>query len=134
MFGSKNENLIKKSVTGSIIIGIVLSCVITIVSQVFLMPLLSLLNTPKEIISESYSYISLITVFVFIMFAYNLCSGLMRAIGNSLIPLIFLIISSILNILFDYIFIVYFEIGIQGVGIGTVLAQGISVILCLITS
>lgn len=117
MFGSKNENLIKKSVTGSIIIGIVLSCVITIVSQVFLMPLLSLLNTPKEIISESYSYISLITVFVFIMFAYNLCSGLMRAIGNSLIPLIFLIISSILNILFDYIFIVYFEIGIQGVGI-----------------
>lgn len=131
-FGSKNENLIKKSVAGSIIIGIVLSCAITIVSQVFLMPLLNLLNTPKEIINESYSYISLITLFVFIMFAYNLCSGLMRAIGNSLIPLIFLIISSILNILFDYIFIVYLGIGIQGAAIGTVLAQGISVILCLI--
>lgn len=131
-FGSKNENLIKKSVAGSIIIGIVLSCAITIISQVFLMPLLNLLNTPKEIISESYSYISLITLFVFIMFAYNLCSGLMRAIGNSLIPLIFLIISSILNILLDYIFIVYLGIGIQGAAIGTVLAQGISVILCLI--
>lgn len=131
-FGSKNKEIIRKSVAGSVIIGIVLSVIIAVCSQIFLMPLLNLLNTPKKIINEAFAYISIITSFVFVMFAYNLCSGLMRAIGNSLMPLIFLIISSLLNILFDLIFIVRFNYGVKGAAIGTVLAQGISVILCLI--
>lgn len=131
-FGSKNYDLVKKNVAGSIVIGIILSCIIMIISQFFLIPLLTLLNTPSEIIQESYSYIHLITLFVFVMFAYNLCSGLMRATGNSLMPLIFLIISSLLNIFFDYLFIADFGLGIRGAAIGTILAQAISVVLCLL--
>ena len=66
------------------------------------------------------------------MFAYNLCSGLLRAIGNSIMPLVFLIISSLINIVLDLFFITQFHMGIQGAAIATVIAQGISAILCII--
>lgn len=131
-FGAKNETLLKKSVAGSIIIGISLSIVIMIVSQLFLYPLLELLNTPAEIIKESYSYISTITLFVGVMFAYNLCAGLLRSIGNSFMPLVFLIISSLINIVLDIWFITEFSMGIRGAAIATVISQAISAVLCMI--
>lgn len=131
-FGAKNETLLKKSVAGSIIIGIILTIVIMIISQIGLYPLLKLLDTPVSIIEESYSYIYMITLFVGVMFAYNLCAGLLRAIGNSLMPLVFLIISSVINVILDIIFISQFNMGIQGAAIATVIAQGISAILSII--
>ncbi len=66
------------------------------------------------------------------MFAYNLCAGLLRAIGNSMMPLIFLIISSVLNVGLDILFITQFQMGIRGAAVATVISQGISVILCII--
>lgn len=131
-YGANDRELLKRSVAGSIVIGILLTIAIMIISQIGLYPLLQLLDTPKEIIKESYSYISLITVFVGVMFAYNLCAGLLRAIGNSIMPLVFLIISSIINIILDVIFIAYFNMGIQGAAVATVIAQGVSVIMCII--
>ena len=56
------------------------------------------------------------------MFAYNLCAGLMRAVGNSFVPLVCLVVSSVLNILFDLLFICFFDLGVQGAAIGTVLS------------
>ena len=131
-FGSKDETLLKKSVASSIVIGIVASIIISVVGSLFLMPLLKLLNTPTDIINEAYSYISVIAIFVIVMFAYNLCAGLMRAIGNSVIPLIFLVVSSCTNIVLDLLFIKYMSMGVQGAAIATVISQGISVILCII--
>ena len=66
------------------------------------------------------------------MFAYNLCAGLMRAIGNSVMPLVFLIVSSVLNIVLDLLFITQLHMGIQGAAVATVISQGVSVILCII--
>lgn len=66
------------------------------------------------------------------MSAYNLFAGLLRAIGNSVMPLVFLIISSIINIVLDLVFINQFHMGIRGVTVVTVIAQGVSAILCLI--
>lgn len=131
-YGAKNEKLLKKSVAGAIIIGILLTIIIMIISQLGLYPLLQILDTPQNIVDESYSYISCITLFVGVMFAYNLCSGLLRAIGNSIMPLVFLIISSLINIVLDLFFITQFHMGIQGAAIATVIAQGISAILCII--
>lgn len=131
-FGSGDKTLLKKSVASSIVIGVISSIVITIIGSLFLYPLLQLLNTPAEIIKEAYSYISYITLFIIVMFAYNLCAGLMRAIGNSVMPLVFLIVSSCLNILLDILFITKLHLGVQGAAIATVLAQGFSVILCII--
>ena len=66
------------------------------------------------------------------MFAYNLLAGLLRAIGNSLMPLVFLIISSVINVILDLVFIGKFNMGIKGAAVATVIAQGISAVLCLI--
>ena len=131
-FGSGDHKLLKKSVASSIVIGVVSSIVITIIGAIILHPLLVLLDTPANIIEEAYSYISVITLFIIVMFAYNLCAGLMRAIGNSFMPLIFLIVSSCCNVVLDILFITSFNMGIQGAAVATVISQGISVLLCIV--
>lgn len=131
-FGSGKENRLKKSVASSIVIGAVLTVLIMALTRVILRPLLVALNTPAEILNEAHSYISTITLFVGVMFAYNLCAGLLRAVGNSVMPLIFLVISSCLNIVLDLLFIRTFDMGVKGAAVATVIAQGISVILCVI--
>lgn len=131
-FGSKDEKLLKKSVAGSIIIGIFVSLGVTLIGVFGLKPLLTLLKTPVEIFDEAYRYIFVIVLFTIVMFAYNLCAGLMRAIGNSVMPLVFLIISSLLNIALDLLFITQFNLGVMGAAIATVIAQGGSVVFCFI--
>ena len=131
-YGSNDEKLLKKSVAGSLVIGVFVTAIIMVISSLFLFPLLKFLNTPTEIINESYSYISTLTLCVGVMFAYNLFAGLLRAIGNSVMPLIFLVISSVLNIILDVFFITQFNMGIFGAAVATVIAQGISAVLCLI--
>ena len=131
-YGANDKNLLKKSVAGSIVIGVFITISIMVISKLYLMPLLKLLNTPANIIEESYSYISIITLFVGVMFAYNLCAGLLRAIGNSFMPLVFLVISSLLNIGLDIVFITKFNMGIKGAAVATIISQGVSVILCII--
>lgn len=131
-YGAKDENLIKKSVAGSLVIGVGITLIIMIISKLFLFPLLQLLNTPANIIDESYSYISVVTMFVGVMFLYNLCAGILRAIGDSMMPLIFLILSSIVNIVLDIVFITEFNMGIRGAAVATVISQGISGLLCII--
>lgn len=131
-FGAKDENLLKQSVASSLIIGLLLTIFMMILALISIYPLLTLLNTPIHIIEETYSYIYIISLFVGVMFAYNLFAGLLRAIGNSFIPLIFLIISSMINIILDYIFIAHFNSGIQGAAIATVIAEAVSCLLCII--
>ena len=65
------------------------------------------------------------------MFAYNLCAGLLRAIGNSFMPLVFLILSSVLNVILDLWFIAVLGMGVAGAGVATVISQGVSVVLCI---
>ncbi|WP_296878400.1 MATE family efflux transporter [Thomasclavelia sp.] len=131
-FGSGDHTLLKKSVASSIVIGVISSIVITLIGSIFLYPLLQLLDTPANIIDEAYSYISVITLFIIVMFAYNLCAGLMRAIGNSFMPLVFLVVSSCFNVVLDIVFITVFDLGIMGAAIATVISQGISVLLCIV--
>ena len=131
-FGSQDKELLKKSVASSLVIGVMVSLALTIIGMTFLYPLLEILNTPLDIIQEAYSYISVIVLFIFVMFAYNLCAGLMRAIGNSVMPLVFLIVSSLLNVVLDILFITQFHMGIQGAAVATVVSQGVSVVLCII--
>lgn len=131
-FGSGNEKLLKKSVAASIAIGLVASVFITVAGSLMLYPLLDILKTPQEIIAQAYSYISWIVWFTVVMFAYNLCAGLLRAIGNSFMPLVFLIISSLINVVLDIVFIAVFSMGVKGAAVATVISQGISVVLCII--
>ncbi len=131
-FGSGDEETIKKSVAGAIKIGLATCLVLTIASVIFLKPLLVLINTPAEILEESYSYIVVIGLGLIVMFAYNMCSAMLRAIGNSVMPLVFLVFSSLLNIVLDVLFITVFHWGVVGAAVATVIAQGVSAVLCII--
>lgn len=130
-YGTGNRELLKRSVACAMLIGTTAALAITVLAQAGAYPLLQLLNTPQEIIGEAKSYISTITLFTLVMVAYNLCSGLLQATGNSLAPLIFLMISSVLNIGLDYLFIAKTDMGIRGAAVATVISQGVSVILCI---
>ena len=121
-FGSADNKLLKKSVAGSIIIGIASSIVITVIGMFILMPLLNILKTPAEIIDTAYNYISIIVSYTTIMFAYNLCAGLLRAIGNSFMPLVFLIFSSVVNVVLDIVFVAHLSMGVTGASIATVIS------------
>ncbi len=130
-FGAGDQEKLKKITAASLIVTLMVTFFITVGTALFLHPVMVLLGTPQSIIEEAYSYISVITLFSGVLFAYNLFSGMLRAIGNSFTPLIFLIISSLLNILFDILFITQFDLGIQGAAFATVLAQAISALLTL---
>ena len=131
-FGSRDEILLKRSVAGSIVIGIISSILITLLAYLGIKPLMHAINVPTSVFNEAYSYIIWIILFLFIMFAYNLAAGLLRSIGDSVMPLVFLIFSSILNIGLDILLITQFSMGVAGAAVATVIAQGISVILCII--
>ena len=130
-YGAQDHDLLKKTVAGSLVIGLIASLCITLAGAVGLRPLLVLLDTPAEILEEAYSYIIIIDVGVLVMFAYNLCAGLLRAIGNSFMPLVFLLISSGLNVALDLVFIAVVGMGVKGAAVATVISQGVSVVLCI---
>lgn len=125
-YGAKNEDQLRKSVAATAIIGCILSLFVIFIGAVGLYPLLQFLGTPSAIVSQSYLYISTIVNGVAVTFAYNLCAGLLRAVGDSLAALYFLIIAAILNILLDLYFITQLHLGVQSAGIATIIAQGIS--------
>ena len=131
-YGAQDEDLLKRTVTGSLVIGLIASLCITTAGFFGLRPLLQLLDTPAEILDAAYGYIIVIDLGVIVMFAYNLCAGLLRAIGNSVMPLVFLLISSVLNVALDLLFIAGLGMGVQGAAVATVLAQGVSVVLCVL--
>lgn len=131
-FGSGDQEELKKSVAGSLVIGLASSVLITILAFIGIKPLMHAINVPNHVFNQAYSYIIWIILFLTIMFAYNLAAGLLRAIGNSVMPLLFLIFSSLLNVGLDILFITQFHLGVAGAAIATVIAQGISVLLCII--
>ena len=131
-YGAQDEELLKKTVAGSMVIGLIASLCITAAGILGLHPLLVLLDTPAEILEDAYRYIIVIDLGVIVMFAYNLCAGLLRAIGNSFMPLVFLLISSGLNVALDLLFIAKLGMGVQGAAVATVISQGVSVVLCIL--
>ena len=91
-----------------------------------------MLNTPVEVFEESYSYVGFIVLFVGITFFYNLLSAAFRAVGNSTTPLVVLVISSVLNVILDFIFVAALHMGVRGTAIATVASQLVSVIICIV--
>ncbi len=131
-FGSNDEKGMKKAIGGTVVLGISAALLISICSLVFLTPLLNFLNISPELLSDSKAYISIILVGLIAATCYNICAAILRAIGDSFTPLIFLIISAILNILLDYTFIMLFSMGVGGAALATVISQAISALLCFI--
>ena len=130
-YGAGDEEKLRKSVAGSLVIGVATTLVMTVLSLFGLGPLLRALGTPEAIYAEALSYIRIIGGWIVVMFAYNLFSSLLRAIGNSAMSLVFLIISSVLNVILDLILVAGVGMGVRGAAAATVIAQGISAVLCV---
>lgn len=130
-FGAGEYNRMRQSVAGAIVVDTVVAVVLTVAAQLFCRPILVALHTPADILEDAQAYITTITLFLGVMLAYNLCAGMLKAVGDSVVPLVFLILSSILNIILDLLFIGVCHTGIRGAAIATVLAQSVSVVLCI---
>ncbi|MGL5381002.1 MATE family efflux transporter [Clostridium sp.] len=131
-FGANDDEGLKKAVANSIILSAIMTVIITVLSVLLAKPLLTLMNTPADIINDATSYIKIIYGGSVAAIFYNMISSILRSVGDSKTPLYFLIISSILNIILDIVFIVNFSMGVAGAAYATVVSQGLSAILCLI--
>ena len=131
-WGSGDRQKLKRTVAASLLLSLGLSAILMLLSSLALRPLLVLLKTPADILDEAYGYISIICMAVAITMLYNLGAALLRAIGDSVTPLVILLIASVLNIALDFLFMTRFSMGIAGAAVATVIAQGVCCIFCLI--
>ncbi len=125
--GGKKEYL-KRSIAVSILLTAVLAVFFTVVSTVFTEPVLRLMNTPDTMMEDAYNYLFVIYLGISTTFFFNCFSSLLRAFGDSRTPLYFLVVSCVINIILDYVLIVYFSMGVAGAAWATFFAQGVSAV------
>lgn len=129
-FGAKDEEGVKKSLAASLALSVAISIILTFVAVYTTMPLLRLMSTPEDVIGYAYDYIVAVYWGLAATVFYNLGSAMLRAVGDSRTPLIFLIFAAVLNVGLDFLFILQFDMGVAGAGWATVLSQAISAIGC----
>lgn len=130
-FGAADYESLKQTFAQSILVGAALSVAITALSIAGANALLKWMNTPDDIFSDASLYLITIFAAIPISLFYNLLSTALRAVGDSKTPLVAMIISSFVNIALDFLFVYAFKWGVFGVAIATVIAQGISCLICL---
>lgn len=128
-FGAKDEAGLKTSIAAMAVLNTFITVLISVVSLLFLKPLMRGLNVPETIFEDAYKYIVVIVAGMTATILYNMCAGILRAVGNSKTPLYFLILSSILNLSMDVVFIMGLGWGVQGAAAATVIAEGVSALL-----
>ena len=131
-YGAADYKGVNASVTNGFYLGVAVAAVLTAISLSVMRPLLTLMNTPGDIFEYAYAYISTICCGIIFTVMYNLCSSFMRAIGNSKMPLIFLLCSAATNVCLDLLFIIRFGLGTRGAALATVISQALAVIPCII--
>ncbi|MEG0961699.1 MAG: MATE family efflux transporter [Lachnospiraceae bacterium] len=129
-FGAKNTKQLKHYVALSLVLGLIISLLITALTLAVSKNLLLLMNTPKNILTMANDYITIIYAGITATMAFNIASAILRGVGDSKTPLYFLLLSSLLNIVLDLLFIVVFHMGPEGAAYATVIAQGVAAMLC----
>ena len=129
-FGAKDFKLLRHYVALSLILTLIISLLLTIPTVTASRLLLAWMHTPENIIAMADAYIKVIFAGILLTMAYNVLSGILRGIGDSRTPLYFLILSSVLNIILDVVLIVYTGLGTAGAAYATIIAQGVSAVLC----
>lgn len=130
-YGAKDFEKLKRTIDTTYIFLFFGSIGITLVGLVISGPILSLLNTPSEIMVEAKAYLNIIFIGIIAMFGYNTVSAILRGLGDSKTPMYFLIMSTIINIILDIVFILVFKMGVAGAAWATVVAQGFSFVFGL---
>ena len=131
MFGAKRDSELRRFVANSAWLCVIFSVVITTAIVACCRPLLTLMHTPEDIFEYAYVYIVIIFLGIPTTFLYNVTAAIIRSLGDSRSPVVFLAIASGINIVLDIVFIVAFHMGVEGPALATVISQGISGLLSL---
>ncbi|MCP1102243.1 putative MATE family efflux protein [Aequitasia blattaphilus] len=130
-FGAGDMAGLRRSVATGIWISLIMTAILTAVSVIFARQILELMNTPPEIIEDAYDYIIIIFWGTIANMIFNLFSNIIRALGDSKMPLVFLIVACVLNIILDFVFILGLNSGVAGAAWATVISQMVSGLLCI---
>ncbi|MCM1155392.1 MAG: MATE family efflux transporter, partial [Roseburia sp.] len=131
-FGAGNEKNLRRYVTNGVRLAVVFAVVMTIAVVLLCRPILRLMQTPDNIIDGSYSYIVIIFLGIPVTYLYNMTSAIIRSLGDSKTPVIFLTMAAILNIGLDLLCIIVFHWGVAGAAIATVTSQAVAGICCFL--
>ena len=131
-FGEKNMRELHRAVETTILMTFLLSALFTVAGVLTVRPMLRFMATPEDVFQDAVTYLTIYFAGISGLLVYNMGSGILRAVGDSTRPLIFLIITSLLNIALDLLFVLVFRMGIAGVAVATILAQFTSAALVLI--
>ena len=132
-YGAKKHEKVRQAVQMSILITVVLTVVFTIVGISMTPMMLRLMKTTEDTIPEATTYLTIYFAGLIGLLFYNMCSGILRAVGDSKRPFYYLVVSAVINTVLDLVFVINFDMGVAGVAYATIIAQAVSAVLTLIT-
>ena len=131
-FGAGDYSGMRRVVANCIWLSIAFAAVLTVLTTILCRPILVMMKTPENILEGAYTYIWIIFLGIPTTFLYNMTSGVIRALGDSKTPVIFLVMASFINIGLDLFFIINLQMGVAGAAWATVISQGVSGLCCLL--
>ncbi|MBQ9007933.1 MAG: MATE family efflux transporter [Clostridia bacterium] len=131
-FGAKNYRELHTAIETTLTSTFILSVLFTIVGVLLVRPMLRFMSTPEDVMEEATTYLTIYFAGISGLLIYNIGSGILRAVGDTLRPLLFLILTSVMNIVLDLLFVLGFKAGIAGVAYATIISQFVSSILVLL--
>lgn len=131
-FGAKDKKSVQCAIHTNFLFGLVSSVAATVFGLLGLPYLLALMKIPEEVLPESFTYFRIYIAGVTTVIMYNICMAIMRALGDSLHPLYYLMISSAINVVLDLALVAGLHMGVTGAAIATVFSQGVSMVMCVV--
>ena len=131
-FGSKDFDDLRRFMGNIVWLAVAFAVALAVLTVVFCRPLLQLMQTPADIIDNAYDYIVIIFAGIPATFFYNILASALRALGDSKTPVLFLVLSSVINVVLDLLLVVVIPMGVAGAAVATVISQAISGLCCLL--
>ena len=131
-FGAEDHQNVSKAIHTNVLFGVAASILATIVTVIFTPAILVWMQTPENVLPYSITYFRIYFAGISMIILYNIFMAIMRAVGDSVHPLYYLCISSVVNVILDLVLVAGMHMGVTGAALATVVSQGLSAILCLI--
>ena len=132
-YGARRYEEVQKTVHTAIVMTLIMGVVFTGVGITMIPYMLQLMKTPTEVIPESTAYLTIYFSGILGLMLYNIGAGILRAVGDSKRPFYFLVVCAVVNTILDLVFVLYFNMGVEGVALATILSQSVSALLVMIT-
>ncbi len=130
--GAKEEEKVRKGIANAVYIMIGASLLMSSIGIGFARPILALLDTPENVLEQAVTYFSVTCAGMFAVAMYNCISSILRALGDSVTPLMFLMLAALINVVLDLVFVLVFGMGVDGVALATIIAQACAAIGCIL--